>query len=73
MEVKALKEENARSIGQWLFEDIICRWGSLVKIVMDNKASFKKAVKWLEEKYRIKGVVISPYNSQANGIVERPH
>jgi len=30
-------------------------------------------VKWLEEKYRIKGVAISPYNSQANGIVERPH
>jgi len=30
-------------------------------------------VKWLEEKYRIKGVAISPYNSQANGIVERLH
>jgi len=45
MEAKALKEENARSIGQWLFKDIICRWGSLVKIVMDNKAPFKKAVK----------------------------
>jgi len=30
-------------------------------------------VKWLEEKYGIKGVAISPYNSQANGIVERLH
>ena len=59
MEAKALKEENARSIGQWLFEDIICRWGSLVKIVTDNGALFKKAVKWLEEKYGIKGVAIS--------------
>jgi len=73
MEAKALKEENARSIGQWLFEDIICRWGSLVKIVTDNRAPFKKAVKWLEEKYGIKGVTISSYNSQANGIVERLH
>jgi len=73
MEAKALKEENARLIEQWIFEDIICRWGSLVKIVTDNGAPFKKAVKWLEEKYGIKGVAISPYNSQANGIVERPH
>jgi len=73
MEAKALKEENARSIGQWIFEDIICRWGSLVKIVTDNGAPFKKAMKWLEEKYGIKGVAISPYNSQANGIVKRPH
>ena len=28
---------------------------------------------WLEEKYGIKEVTISPYNSQANGAVERPH
>jgi len=30
-------------------------------------------VKWLEEKYEIKGVTISSYNSQANSIVERLH
>ena len=63
MEAKALKEENARSIGQQLFEDIICKWGSLIKIVIDNRAPFKKAMKWLEEKYGIKGVTISPNNS----------
>jgi len=73
MEAKALRQENARAIGQWLFEDIICQWGSLVKIVTDNGAPFKKAVAWLGEKYGIKGVTISPYNSQANGVVERPH
>jgi len=48
MKAKALKEENARSIGQWLFEDIICKWESLVKIVINNGALFKKAIKWLE-------------------------
>jgi len=68
IESRALKEENAKSIGQWLFEDIICRWGSLVKIVTDNGAPFKKAVKWIEKKYGIKGVTISSYNSQANGV-----
>ena len=45
----------------------------MVKIVTDNGALFKKAVTWLEEKYGIKGVTISLYNSQANGVVERPH
>ncbi|KXN82684.1 hypothetical protein AN958_02278 [Leucoagaricus sp. SymC.cos] len=73
MESRALRKENVRSIGQWLFEDIICRWGGLVKIVTDNGVLFKKAVKWLKEKYGIKGVTISPYNSKANGIIEWPH
>ncbi|KXN85048.1 hypothetical protein AN958_11752 [Leucoagaricus sp. SymC.cos] len=43
------------------------------KIVTDNGVLFKKAVKWLEEKYGIKGVTISPYNSKANGVIEQPH
>lgn len=73
MEARALRTEDAKSIGQWLFEDIVCRWGSLVKIVTDNGSPFRKAVRWLEEKYGIRGVAISPYNSQANGVVERPH
>jgi len=50
MEAKALKEKNTRSIEQWLFEDIICRWESLVKIVTDNRALFNKAIKWLDVK-----------------------
>jgi len=73
MEAKALRQETAKAIGQWLFEDIVCRWGSLVKIVTDDGVPFKNAVTWLEEKYGIKGVTISSYNSQANGAVERPH
>ena len=73
MEGRPLRNENARSIGQWLFEDIICRWGCIVQIVTDNGGPFKKAVAWLEEKYGIKGIQISAYNSRANGKIERPH
>jgi len=73
MEAKALRQENTRAIRQWLSEDIICQWGSLVKIVMDNRSPFKKAVAWLEEKYGIKEVTISLYNSQANRAVKRPY
>ncbi|KAF9439573.1 hypothetical protein P691DRAFT_690368 [Macrolepiota fuliginosa MF-IS2] len=30
-------------------------------------------MKWLSEKYGVKGVTISPYNSQVNGTIECPH
>jgi len=72
-EARALKNESAESIGRWIFEEIVCRWGCLVEIVTDNGGPFKKAVKWLEQKYGITGITISSYNSRANGSVERPH
>ena len=72
-EACALKNESTESIGQWIFEEIVCRWGCLVEIVTDTGGPFKKAVKWLEQKYGITGITISSYNSCANGSVERPH
>jgi hypothetical protein len=33
----------------------------------------KNMLEWLEEKYRIRGIRISAYNSQANGKIERAH
>ena len=72
-EGRALKKENTRSIAQWLFEDIICRWGCLREIITDNGGPFRAALKYLEKKYGITGITISAYNSQANGKIERPH
>jgi Integrase zinc binding domain/RNase H-like domain found in reverse transcriptase len=72
-EGRAVREETGRTIGQWLFEDIICRWGCLVEIVTDNGSAYRAAVAWLELKYGIKGIKISSYNSRANGRIERPH
>lgn len=72
-EARAIRQEDARSIGQFLFEDVICRWGCLQEIVTDNGGPFKAAVAWLERKYGIKGIRISAYNSKANGAIERPH
>ena len=69
---RVLKNESAESIGRWIFEEIVCRWGCLVEIVTDNGGPFRKAVKWLEQKYGITGITISSYNSRANGSVERP-
>lgn len=72
MEGKAIKDETGAQIGAWLF-DIITRWGCMREIVTDNGGVFEKATAWLEKKYGIKGIKISPYNSRANGRVERPH
>lgn len=73
MEGRPLRQETGKSIGQWLFEEIICRWGCLMEIVTDNGKPFIAATAWLEQKYGIKGIKISPYNSRANGKIERPH
>ena len=68
-----MKEETARSVGIWLFEDIICRWGCIRNIVTDNASVYRAAAAWLERKYVIRGIRISSYNSKANGRIERPH
>ena len=72
-EGRALRDEKARSIALWIYEDILCRWGVLRMIVTDNGSSFIAAAKWIEQKWGIKNIRISPYNSQANGLIERPH
>ena len=71
-EGKPLREDSGPAIGAWLL-DIITRWGCMKEIVTDNGGSFIRATAWLEKKYGIKGIKISPYNSKANGRVERPH
>jgi len=73
MEGCLLRNENTRMIRQWLFEDIICQWGCIIQVITDNSGPFKKALAWLEDKYRIKGIQISAYNSCANGKIEHPH
>ena len=73
MEGRPLREETGRTIGLWLFEDIICRWGCVRDIITDNGSVYKAAIAWLEQKYGIRGIRISPYNSKANGRIERPH
>lgn len=73
MEARALRKQNGATIGRWLFEEVITRWGCIRRIVTDNGGPFIVAVDWLREKYGITGISISGYNSQANGAIERPH
>ena len=72
-EFRMLHKETAQSLGDWIFQDILCRWGTLVEIVSDNGKPFIAALGHLASKYHIKHIRISGYNSRANGIVERSH
>jgi hypothetical protein len=44
-----LQSETAQSLGDWIFEDILCRWGSLQEIVTDNGPAFLKALAYLSK------------------------
>ena len=68
-----LWKEMAQSLGDWIFQDVLCRWGTLVEIVSDNGKPFVATLGYLEKKYHVKHIRISGYNSRANGIVERSH
>jgi len=69
-----LHQESARTLGDWLYEDVLCRWGTpVVEIVSDNGSTFVKVLAYLERKFHVKHIRISGYNSRANGIVERSH
>lgn len=72
-EYRALASENGESIADWIFEDVICRWGSLYEIVTDNGSVYLKALKILRDRYNLHHISISGYNSRANGIIERKH
>jgi hypothetical protein len=68
-----LRKENTKSLGAFIFEDLLCRWGPITKIITDNGHAFRAAVDNLAECYDIHPIQISPYNSQANGIVDQHH
>jgi transposase InsO family protein len=51
----------------------LCRWGAIEEIVTDNGKAFIAAADALAQKYGIRHIRISAYNSQANGIIERQH
>ena len=72
-EWRALRTETGQTLGAFIFEEILCRWGAVEEIVTDNGTAYVAALDWLATKYGIRHIRISPYNSQANGIVERQH
>ena len=68
-----LRTETSATLGAFIFQEILCHWGALETIVTDNGPAFVKALDWLAKTYHIHHIKISPYNSQAQGPIERRH
>jgi len=72
-EWRALRVETGRTLAAFIFEELLCRWGAMEEIVTDNGAAFMAALEVLADRYGIRHIQISAYNSRANGVVERQH
>jgi hypothetical protein len=72
-EWRALRTETGCTLGAFLFEEILCRWGAVEEIITDNGTAYIAALDWLAKCYDIRHIRISAYNSHTNGIVKRQH
>lgn len=73
LEARMLSRKSSEEVAEFLWQDVICRFGCIPQISTDNGTEFKKAVDILARRYGIKIVRISPYNPAANGMIERGH
>jgi transposase InsO family protein len=73
VEGRALKAATGQAIADFVLQDIILRHGYIRQVVTDNGPEFQGACALLLRKYDIPQIRISPYNSQANGVVEQGH
>ena len=72
-EWRMMRRETGATIGAFIFQDILCRWGAVEEIVTDNAPVYILALEFLAKKYGIRHIKISPYNSRAQGPIERRH
>ncbi len=70
VEAQVLHKLRALAIAEFLF-NIMCQFGCIFQLTCDNGMEFKGAVDELTWKYKVPVIRISPYNSQANGKIER--
>lgn len=72
-EVRKLRAEKGTTVGTFIFEELLCRWGAIAEIITDNGPAMLQGLEFLRKRYGINHIKISPYNSRANGVIERRH
>src|SRR6266498_3118840 len=71
-ETRALTNANAKSVVNFIYEDIICRHKCLRKILSDRGSHFNnQVIEKLLERFKIKHNLSTPYHPKTNGLVER--
>ena len=72
LEMHPLKSKSVREVAQFIYEDIICRWGLPDVIITDQGCEFCNAINdELMECTHCKHRITSSYHPQSNGLVER--
>ena len=72
-ECKAIARAKAKVIARFFLKRIILRYGIVQEVVTDNGPEFSREFAELLKRYGLHHIKITPYNSQANGVVERGH
>ena len=72
IEMRALKTKLAKEVAQFIYEEIICRWGSPDVIITDQGHEFCNTINdELMQRTHCKHRNTSSYHPQSNGLVER--
>ena len=72
VEAQVLHKVTSANMADFIFS-VMCCFGCLVKLTVDNGSKFKGTVTLLAEKYNMPMIPISPYNLPVNGVVEHGH
>jgi transposase InsO family protein len=72
-EARPLRRATAKALAKFFWEEIYCRYGIVLQATTDNGPEVKDAFELLTVTLGVPHVKISPYNSRANGVVERGH
>src|SRR6266498_1118708 len=71
-EAKALTNANAESVANFIYKDIIYRYGCPRKIISDRRIHFNnQVIKRLLERFKIRYNLSTSYYPKTNGLVER--
>ena len=70
--MRALKEKSAKEVANFIYEDLICRWGCSEYHIMDQGREFVNSINTnLLEMCGTKQRITSAFHQQANGLCER--
>ena len=72
-EGRALSRDSSKQLAAFFREQILYRYGAIREVVTDNGPSLRGAFERLAKDFNVNQIKISPYNPQANGVVERAH
>src|SRR6266496_6627255 len=71
-ETRVLINANAKSVANFIYEDIICRHGCPRKIISDREIYFNnQVIENLLKRFKIRHNFLTPYHPKTNGLVER--